>query len=64
MSSEIRKTYTVREVAGLLGVNHKGIYDAVAENHIPHVKIGRRILIPRVAFDRWLENSHDQTAAG
>ena len=56
MTTDERKTYTVAEVAKLLGVNHKGVYAAIAENRFPHIKLGRRILVPRAAFHRWLES--------
>lgn len=59
MDVESRKTYSVQEAAELLGVNHKGVYTAIAENRFPHVKLGRRILIPRVAFDRWLDAANN-----
>lgn len=54
-----RLTYTVQEVAKLLGINHKGVYTAIAENSFPHVKVGRRILIPRRAFDCWLGSAEN-----
>jgi hypothetical protein len=30
------------------------VYQLIAENEIPAVRIGNRIVIPRAAFDEWL----------
>ena len=46
--------YTARELAGLLGLNIKTLYEATARGEIPHRRIGRRILWPRPAIDAWL----------
>ncbi len=53
------RVYTVDEAAEMLGLGRQQAYQAVRENVIPHIRIGRRIIIPKVAFDRWL----DQEAA-
>ena len=49
------RTCTVQEAAQKLGVNHKGLYAAIAEGRFPHIKIGRRILISRRILDRILD---------
>lgn len=49
-----RLTLTVPEVAALLGIGRNEAYVAVQRGEIPARKVGRRILIPRAAFDRWL----------
>ena len=46
--------YTAQELAGLLGLNIKTLYEATARGEIPHRRIGRRILWPRPAIDAWL----------
>lgn len=45
---------TATEVAKLLGVNRKTVYEAVARGDIPHRKFGRRILFSRAAVMGWL----------
>jgi excisionase family DNA binding protein len=57
------KTYTVQEAAGIMGINEKGVYVAIRTGQIPHIKIGRRIVIPRAAFDRWFETAGAGEAA-
>ena len=63
MDNQERKTYTVQEAAALLGVNHKGVYAAIAENQFPYIRVGRRILIPRAALDRLLESGAEGNPA-
>ena len=47
-------TYRVEEVAALLGISRNGAYEAVKRGEIPVVRIGKRLLVPRVALDRLL----------
>jgi len=48
---------TVEEAASALGIRRAFAYEAVTRNEIPHVRIGRRILIPRVALNRLLDQA-------
>jgi excisionase family DNA binding protein len=48
-------TMTVDEVAVALGVNRLTAYAGVKRGQIPSIRIGKRILVPRVAFERMLE---------
>ena len=52
--SQERKTLTVEEAAKELGIGRNQAYEAAHKGEIPTVKIGRRILVPRVAFERML----------
>ena len=47
--------YTPKEVAQLLRVGPNRVYEMCHQRLIPHVRLGRRILIPRRAFERWLD---------
>lgn len=49
-----RATLTVPEVARLLGISRNEAYLAVQRGEIPARRIGRRIVIPRAALERWL----------
>jgi len=42
-----RLTFTVDEVARLLGISRSGAYDSIARGEIPSLRIGRRVLVPR-----------------
>jgi excisionase family DNA binding protein len=45
---------TVEEVAYELGISRFSAYREVKDGNLPHIRSGKRILIPRVAFDNWL----------
>ncbi len=51
---EERVVYTVDEVASLLGISRPTAHEGVKTGKIPSIKIGRRILIPRAAFEKML----------
>ncbi len=41
-----RLVYTVTEAAALLGISRAHGYDLVASGELPHLRLGRRIVIP------------------
>jgi len=45
-----RLTYNVPEAAALLGVSSRLVYQLAERNEIPVVRLGRRVLIPRIAI--------------
>jgi excisionase family DNA binding protein len=53
--NEVNLTYTVDEVAMLLGVARGVAYDNVRNGLIPAVRVGRRWLVPRSRFHAWLD---------
>jgi excisionase family DNA binding protein len=54
MSEEERLTYTVPEAGKLLGIGRRLAYEQAASGQLPIIRIGRRILVPRVALERML----------
>jgi excisionase family DNA binding protein len=50
-------TYTVDEVAALLGVARGVAYEGVRSGSIPATRVGRRWLIPRRRFHAWLDGA-------
>jgi excisionase family DNA binding protein len=48
-------TYTVAEVAKLLGISRATAYEQANSGALPSIKMGRRILIPKMAFERFLQ---------
>ena len=48
---------TTREVADYLRLKERKIYDLVASNDIPHVRVTGKILFPRSLIDTWLLNN-------
>lgn len=51
-----KKTYTVLEVAQILGISKSLCYELIKRGKIPSLDIGRRRIIPKKRFDDWLEN--------
>lgn len=47
-------TYTVPEVATLLGIGRNAAYEAAIRGDFPSLKFGNRIVVPKVAIDRML----------
>ncbi len=57
-------TLTVDQAHALIGKNkisRGGFYAAIGRNEVPHLRLGHRILIPRHAFERWLESAGQNT---
>ena len=53
-----RVVYTVPEVAALLGINLPKAYELARQPDFPAIRVSnRRIVIPKTAFERWLEQA-------
>ena len=52
---EERLTLTIAETARLLGIGRQLAYDRVKAGEIPALKIGRRLLVPRIALEKMLQ---------
>ena len=52
-----RVTYTVQEVAELLGISKSHAYGLVKERRLPILDIGRRKVIPKAALDTWIQEN-------
>ena len=52
-----RLTYSVEEAALALGISRAGAYEAVQRGEIPHIRIGRRVLIPKSALHSLLKSA-------
>lgn len=55
-------TYTVKELAELLGIGLNRAYDMTNIKGFPVIKIGSRKLVPKVALDQWLLNAGKEGA--
>ena len=49
-----RQTYTVAEVAKILGIGRNTAYESCRAGEIRTIRVGGRILIPRQAIDELL----------
>jgi len=53
--AEERLTLSVPEAAKVLGIGRNLCYDRVKTGEIPVIRIGRRLLVPRRALEKLLE---------
>lgn len=58
----VRLVYTVDETAALLGISRTLAYELVARGELAHVRLGRRIVVPRVALERLLDLDNSREA--
>ena len=56
-AAEERLTYTLTEVASRLGISRALAYEAAHRGELPVCRIGRRMLVPRAALVRLLEEA-------
>jgi excisionase family DNA binding protein len=49
-----RLTFSVEEVAQMLGLSRSATYEAIARGEIPSLRFGRRIVVTRRALHRLL----------
>lgn len=49
-----RRTYTVPEVAEMLGISRSTAYECVRRGEIPSLKLAGRVVISRMAFEAFL----------
>ena len=50
-----RRTYHIEEVAKLFGIGRNAAYEAAKRGDFPTIKLGKRIVAPRMAIDRMLD---------
>jgi len=56
--TEEKLTYTVEEAAKKLGISRGSAYQAAATGELPVIKIGKRLLVPKIQLDRKLEGGN------
>ncbi len=55
MDIEKRLCITVPEAAKMLGLSRNFAYELVKRGQLPVIRLGKRLLIPRVALEKMLE---------
>ena len=53
--TEVRRTYTVDEIANILSITRGTAYNLVKEGLFKSVRIGTSIRISKQSFDEWLD---------
>ena len=56
--TEDRLTITIPEFAKAFGINRATAYRMAKDGTLPVIRVGKRILIPKVALQRWLEDAY------
>ena len=54
MDDNEKKTLSVMETSRILVLSRNSVYQAIHRGEIPHLRIGKRILISKVALDKLL----------
>ena len=58
---DLPKTMTVEQIASCLQISRSTAYGLVRSNGFPKIRIGKRMLIPRDAFDLWVTENTKMT---
>ena len=58
-----KKVLTIMEAAAELGISKGSAYEAARTGTIPTIRIGKRLIVPRVAFDKMLEQAGEPKVA-
>jgi DNA binding domain, excisionase family len=51
-----KRTYTVEEIQGILGISKSTAYALVREGQFKCINVGRHIRISKKSFDEWLDS--------
>ncbi len=55
-STFVKKSYSVEEVAQILGVIRQTVYKLINDKCFKVVKVGNQYRIIKESFDKWLDN--------
>jgi len=56
-----QEVMTVPEAAEFLRLSQSTVYEMIRRHELPHVRVRRRIIVPRAALQEWL---HDNLQTG
>ncbi len=54
-----KRSYSVAEIAEILGVSKRSIYNLCSTGVIKSVRIGTKLRISKKAFDEWLDGENN-----
>ncbi|MBO8183639.1 MAG: helix-turn-helix domain-containing protein [Archaeoglobus sp.] len=55
-----RITLTAKEVAEMLGISKRFVYELCQRNELPHKRIGRKVLFSKSQIKEWLEGGESK----
>ncbi len=58
-----KKVLTIIETAKELGISKGSAYEAARTGEIPTIRIGRRLIVPRAALDKMLDQAGEPETA-
>ena len=56
-----RQTYTIAEAGKVVGIGRNSAYEATRTGQLPTIRIGGRLLVPRLALERMLNSTTVQS---
>ena len=59
-----QQTFSVEEAGELLGISRSSAFQAAANGQLPIIRIGKRMLVPRLALEQMLGGPLDLNLAG
>jgi excisionase family DNA binding protein len=57
-----RLTLSVAEAAACLGLSRNAAYSAAKNGQIPCIKIGKRLLVPKIQLEKLLKGNGNETS--
>lgn len=57
MLEQDRFTMSVEEAAEALGISRALAYELVRRGDLPHLRLGRRVVVPRKALERFIDGA-------
>ena len=58
-----RAVMTVDELAGYLEISRHSAYAQLRAGAVPHLRLGKRFIIPRAAIEKWMAEAGRKEAA-
>ena len=60
MFKEYPDILTVSQVAEALGIGKKSVYTLIREKELGHIRIGRKIIIPKYCLEDFIDSARKQ----
>lgn len=60
MFKEYPDILTVSQVAEALGIGKKSVYTLIREKKLGHIRIGRKIIVPKVCLEDFISSAKKQ----
>lgn len=61
MFNEYPEILTVPQVSSALGIGTRSAYTLIREKELGHIRIGRKILIPKICLEDYINSAKIQT---